>query len=74
MMLSNARVKAQPNVLWCYSKDLELSSAKKKRMKQIKKLESKGSLDKDEINAIELFMSSKDIRFCYYKDSHKILG
>ena len=74
LMLSKARVKAQPNVLWCYKKDLELSSHKKKRVKQIKKLESKGNLDKDEVNQIELFLTGKDIRYCYYKESHKILG
>jgi N-acetyltransferase 10 len=73
-MLTKARVKAQPNVLWCYKKDLEISSNKKKRLKQIKKLESKGNLDKEEINQIELFMSSKEIKFCYYKDTHRILG
>lgn len=73
-MLTKARVKAQPNVLWCYKKELELSSHKKKRLKQIKKMETKGNLDKDEIGQIEQFMSSKDIRFCFYKDSHKILG
>ena len=43
-------------------------------MKQIKKMEQKGNLDKEEINQIELFMSSKDIRYTYYKDTHKILG
>lgn len=74
MLLQKARVKAQPNVLWCYKKDLEIASAKKKRLKQVRKLEQKGMLDKEEINQIELFMSSKDIRYCYYKDTHKILG
>lgn len=49
-MLSKARVKAQPNVLWCYKKDLEISSNKKKRLKQIKKLEAKGNLDRAEID------------------------
>ena len=43
-------------------------------MKQIKKLESKGNLDKEEINQIELFMSSKEIKYCYYKDTHRVLG
>lgn len=33
-MLSKASVKARPNVLWCYKKDLYLSSHRKKRMKQ----------------------------------------
>ncbi len=51
-----------------------MSSNKKKRLKQIKKLESKGQLDKDEVNQIELFMASKDIRYSFYKDTHKILG
>lgn len=34
-MLSKASVKARPNVLWCYKKDLYLSSHRKKRMKQV---------------------------------------
>ena len=37
-------------------------------------MEAKGNLDKEEIDQIEQFMSSKDIRFCFYKDTHKILG
>jgi N-acetyltransferase 10 len=73
-MLQKARVKAQPSVVWCYKNSLELASNKSKRLKQIKKLETKGALDKEEISQIELFMSSKDIRYTYYKDSHKILG
>lgn len=73
-MLARARVKAQPSVLWCYKKELEFSSNKQKRIKQVKKMESKGNLDKEEINQIELFMSSKDIKYCYYKDSHRVLG
>ena len=74
MMLARSRVKAQPTVLWCYKNDLEMSSNKKKRMKQIRKMEQKGTLAKEEIDQIELFMSSKEIRYCYYKDTHKILG
>ncbi len=61
-------------MLWCYKSELEVSSNKKKRLKQIRKLEQKGSLDKEEINQIELFMSSKEIRYTYYKETHKILG
>jgi N-acetyltransferase 10 len=37
-MLSKAVVKARPTVLWCYKKDLYMSSHRKKRMKQIRKL------------------------------------
>ena len=50
MLLAKARSKAQPSVLWCYKNELEVSSSRKKRMKQIKKLESKGQLDEEEIN------------------------
>jgi N-acetyltransferase 10 len=49
-MLAKARTKAQPSLLWCYKKDLEFSSHKKKRLKQIKKMETKGNLDKEEVN------------------------
>ena len=64
-MLTKARTKAQPSVLWCYKKDLEFSSNKQKRLKKIKRMEQKGNLDKEEINQIELFMSSKEIRYTY---------
>ena len=37
-------------------------------------METKGNLDKEEVNQIELFLSSRDIRYSYYKDTHKILG
>lgn len=43
-MLSKTVVKARPSVLWCYKKELYLSSHKKKRMQQIKKMaEVRGS-------------------------------
>lgn len=42
-MLSKTVVKARPSVLWCYKKELYLSSHKKKRMKQIKKMAQVGS-------------------------------
>ena len=73
-LLARTSVKARPKVLWCYKKELELSSHKKKRLKQIKKLETKGNLDKEEINQIELFLAGKEIKYCFYKDTHKILG
>ncbi len=41
-MLSKTVVKARPSVLWCYKKELYLSSHKKKRMKQIKKMAQVG--------------------------------
>lgn len=41
-MLSKTVVKARPSVLWCYKKELYLSSHKKKRMQQIKKMAQVG--------------------------------
>lgn len=73
-MLSKARVKARPSVLWCYKKDLGFSSHKKKKIKQIESMASKGLLDKDSEDPFELFISATNIRYTYYKESHKVLG
>lgn len=43
-MLSKTVVKARPSVLWCYKKELYMSSHKKKRMAQIKKMAQVGVL------------------------------
>ena len=43
-------------------------------MKQIKKSIQRGLLDPDKDDPFELFISSTDIRYCYYKETHKILG
>jgi N-acetyltransferase 10 len=43
-------------------------------MKKIKKLISKGLKDADSDDPFELFVSATNIRYCYYKESHKVLG
>ncbi|PRW57974.1 N-acetyltransferase 10 [Chlorella sorokiniana] len=73
-MLSKTVVKARPSVLWCYKKELYLSSHKKKRMKQIKKMAQRGLLDPEKEDPFSLFVASTNIRYCYYSDTHKILG
>ncbi|KAL0043059.1 hypothetical protein WJX79_007872 [Trebouxia sp. C0005] len=73
-MLSKTVVKARPSVLWCYKKELYLSSHKKKRMRQIKKMAQRGLLDPEQEDPFSLFVASTDIRYCYYHDTHKILG
>lgn len=73
-MLSKAVVKTRPNVLWCYKKELGFSSHRKKRMKQIQKKIRSGKLDVNEDDPFELFVSSTNIRYCYYAETHKILG
>jgi len=73
-LLTKSRVKAKPSILWCYKKELGFSSHKKKRMKQVKKMMSKGMYDKDVDDPFELFMTTNDITFTYYKDTHRVLG
>ncbi|OWF43305.1 N-acetyltransferase 10 [Mizuhopecten yessoensis] len=73
-MLSKAVVKTRPTVLWCYKKELGFSSHRKKRMKQIQRKIRSGKLDVKEDDPFELFVSSTNIRYCYYNETHKILG
>lgn len=72
-MLSKSSLK-QASVLWCYKKELSLSSHRKKRMKQIKAKMKAGQAEFNEDDPFEMFVSMTDIRYCYYKETHKILG
>ncbi|KAK9827604.1 hypothetical protein WJX81_004088, partial [Elliptochloris bilobata] len=73
-MLSKTVVKARPSVLWCYKKELHLSSHRKKRTRQIKKMMQRGLLDPEKEDPFSLFVASTNIRYCFYHDTHKILG
>eukprot|EP00357_Protocruzia_adherens_P000638 CAMPEP_0115041186 /NCGR_PEP_ID=MMETSP0216-20121206/45354_1 /TAXON_ID=223996 /ORGANISM="Protocruzia adherens, Strain Boccale" /LENGTH=1031 /DNA_ID=CAMNT_0002422729 /DNA_START=28 /DNA_END=3123 /DNA_ORIENTATION=- len=73
-LLTKLSHKGNRSVLWCYKKELGFSSHRKKRMKQIKKMQAKGQYDPDVDDPFELFASSTDIQYCFYKDSHRILG
>ncbi|CAH9071184.1 unnamed protein product [Cuscuta epithymum] len=73
-MLSKAVVKSRPTVLWCYKDKLELSSHKKKRRKQLKKLIQRGLVDEERADPFELFIETGGVSYCLYKDSERILG
>eukprot|EP00943_MAST-04B_sp_MAST-4B-sp1_P001678 g1678.t1 len=73
-VLSKSQVKSKPTALWCYKKDLGFSTHRKKRMNQIKKAMARGLYDPNKEDPFELFITSTQIRWCYYKDSKKILG
>ncbi|CAK9290520.1 unnamed protein product [Gordionus sp. m RMFG-2023] len=73
-ILSKAVVKSRPNVLWCYKKELGFSSHRKKRMKQLKKQIKNGNMDINEDDPFEFFISSTNIRYCYYSETKNILG
>ncbi|XP_067937796.1 RNA cytidine acetyltransferase-like [Watersipora subatra] len=73
-IMSKAAVKARPTVLWCYKKDLGFSSNRKKRMREIQKKIKTGKINVREDDPLEMFVSSTDIRYCYYNETHRILG
>ena len=73
-LLSKVQVKSRPNVLWCYKKELGFSTHRKKRMNEIKRDKARGLHDADVDDPFDLFISSTDIRWCYYKDTEKIFG
>ena len=54
--------------------DFLLSSHKKKRAKQVKKLMQRGLLDPEKVDPFSLFIESGGVSFCLYRDSHRILG
>ncbi len=51
-----------------------LCSHRKKRMRQIKKMMQRGLLDPEKEDPFSLFVASTNIRYCFYHDTHKILG
>lgn len=73
-LLSQSRVEARPNVLWCYKKDLGFTTHRKKREAKIKRDIKRGIREKGEGDPFELFVGVTDIRYCYYKDTPRVLG
>jgi N-acetyltransferase 10 len=74
-ILLNVDVKLNKSVLWAYkNKLLGFSSHRQKREKKIKKEISRGQRDIDTEDPFELFVSTQNIRYVYYKDTDKILG
>ncbi|EXB24806.1 hypothetical protein L484_005185 [Morus notabilis] len=73
-ILSKAVTKSRPTVLWCYKNKLELSSHKKKRAKQVKRLMQSGLHDREKVDPLSLFLETAGLTYCLYKDSERILG
>ena len=65
---------AQPKVLWAYKTNLGFSSHQTKRKKEISKLMKQGLYERETDHPFERFLTKTDIRYCYYRDSHKVLG
>jgi N-acetyltransferase 10 len=80
-ILARTSVQTRPNVLWCYKKELGFSTHRKKRIKKLKRDKARGLTSTaggtsvvDTADNFELFIGSTDINWCYYKDSHRVLG
>ena len=61
-------------VLWCYKRDLGFSSHRKKRMKKLKSNAKRGITSDATTDSFDLFLTSTDVEFCYYKDASRVLG
>lgn len=74
-ILLNLDIKLNKSVLWAYkNKLLGFSSHRKKREKKIKKEIKRGVRDADTEDPFELFVSTQNIRYVYYKETDRILG
>ena len=61
-------------VLWTYKKEMHHVGDRRKREGKIKRDVKRGVRDENELDPFELFLSVTDIRYCYYKDTDKVLG
>ena len=74
-ILLNLDLKLNKSVLWAYkNKLLGFSSHRQKREKKIKKEIKRGVREADTDDPFELFVSTQNIRYVYYKETEKILG
>jgi N-acetyltransferase 10 len=85
---TSTNITHRPKVLWCYKKELGFSTHRKKRMKKLQRQKerglgsstssgnsgNKGDAAADQADNFELFISQADINWCYYRDSHRVLG
>jgi N-acetyltransferase 10 len=74
-ILLNLDIKLNKSVLWAYkTKLLGFSSHRQKREKKIRKEIKRGVREADTEDPFELFVSTQNIRYVYYKETEKILG
>ncbi|KAJ6228927.1 RNA cytidine acetyltransferase [Anaeramoeba flamelloides] len=80
-ILTKSRMSVRPEILWCYKKGLGFSSDPKKLRSKQKKLARKKKkhnkqefVDTGEEDLFTNFLISNKIRYCYYKDTRRILG
>lgn len=68
------------SVLWCYSRDLGFSTHRGKTAARVRKLAARGLLggaagaDGGGGDPFELFIATTAVRWCYYRETHRVLG
>ncbi|ESS66257.1 hypothetical protein TCDM_05153 [Trypanosoma cruzi Dm28c] len=74
-MVSHANHSAKVSVLWCMKKEPDFGSTSSKKQEKRARLEVKGGMSTEATKeAFQTFLSQTSIRFCQYKETHKILG
>jgi len=78
-LMTKMSVRARPEVLWCYKKELGFSTHRMKRIKKIKRDKARGlakgkSGTDPTMDNFELFLTQTVINWCYYRDTHRVLG
>ncbi|KAI1169726.1 N-acetyltransferase-like protein [Nemania sp. FL0916] len=74
-VLQSLNIRSNKRVLWAYSKKLlGFTSHRAKREKKIQKEIKRGIREPNATDPFELFVSSSEIRYTYYKETDKILG
>lgn len=72
-ILSRARVRARPSILWCYKNDLGFSTHRAKQQKAMRRALARG-LDVSADSPFQLLATQSDIQWCYYRDTARVLG
>lgn len=74
-MVSRANHSSKVNMLWCMKQDVDFGSTGKKRQEKVARLEVKGGMSTEASKeAFQTFLQQTQIRFCQYKETHKVLG
>lgn len=74
-MVSRATHNAKVSLLWCMKEDPDFGSTGRKQQERRARLEVKGGLATEATKeAFQTFLAQTQIRFCKYKETHKVLG
>ena len=74
-MVSRAQNVAKVTLLWCMKSDPDFVSTSKKKLEKQGRLEVKGGVSTEASKeSFQTFLAQTTIRFCQFKDTHRILG